>query len=606
MTMGLTAAGLTQGPEGALTPSRRPSRDNSSAFEAFDAAMAQSEDAPGEGDSRSDAAASRDSDATASDAATAKLADTASNPLLTRAGDRLASRMAASWLGVSGQESSRQNASSQLTSSPITSRQDSSTPASTSVWTLGGTADSSNVASSDASVAAAASQSASPRDPLAALLASPAGQSVDEAAPQPQPQPAPTTAASPASVPTDPRVRDAAPADGARQAANAADASIGQSLDASRPQSRPVSTDASSARRTTQSDDGDAAAPATAAMANAMGLPDQLLLAAQGAAMTQTTAPPVSAAPTRSADAGDPAASSAASSATAEAVARIGAALTAPAQPRANQPAVVEREPQTVSVHVVSQQSWLPPVDPNLSGGSQPQPQSFGESGAQSQKSSDGAVKGEATDLEPPAPAWSQSASLSSFAALTSGFGASAAASATSTGIHGAEATGAAASARQDLPAAPAPTLRRDLEITMTPQDLGGLQVKLKSAGDRLELAFVADRGETARMISDKTAALETQLTGAGLGLGGVAISASAAGDMSGAQTGGQGGQGSHTPSQAFGSAQGQNGGQSGGDSESTRQGRNSAGRERQDERNERGDVSRDARGPSGDRGLYL
>jgi len=599
MTMGLTAAGLTQGPEGALTPSRRPSRDNSSAFEAFDAAMAQSEDAPGEGDSRSDAAASRDSDATASDAATAKLADTASNPLLTRAGDRLASRMAASWLGVSGQESSRQNASSQLTSSPITSRQDSSTLASTPVWTLGGTADSSNDASSDASVAAAASQGASPRDPLAALLASPAGQSVDEAAPQPQPQPAPTTAASPASVPTDPRVRDAAPT-------APADASIGQSLDASRPQSRPVSTDAPSARRTTKSDDGDAAAPATAAMANAMGLPDQLLLAAQGAAMTQTAAPPVSAAPTRSADAGDPAASSAASSATAEAVARIGAALTAPAQPRANQPAVVEREPQTVSVHVVSQQSWLPPVDPNLSGGSQPQPQSFGESGAQSQKSSDGAVKGEATDLEAPAPAWSQPASLSSFAALTSGFGASAAASATSTGIHGAEATGAAASARQDLPAAPAPTLRRDLEITMTPQDLGGLQVKLKSAGDRLELAFVADRGETARMISDKTAALETQLTGAGLGLGGVAISASAAGDMSGAQTGGQGGQGSHTPSQAFGSAQGQNGGQSGGDSESTRQGRNSAGRERQDERNERGDVSRDARGPSGDRGLYL
>jgi len=605
MTMGLTAAGLTQGPEGALTPSRRPSRDNSSAFEAFGAALAQSEDAPGEGDPRSDAAA-RDSDATASGAATAKLADTAANPLLSRSGDRLASRMAASWLAVSGQESSRQNASSPLTSSPITSRQDSSTSASTPVWTFGMAADSSNGASSDASVAAAASQSASPRDPLAALLASPAGQSVDGAAPQPQP--AQTTAASPASVPTDPRVRDAAPtapADGARQAENAAGASIGRFLDASRPQSRVVSAEAPSARRTTQSDDGDAAAPATAALPNGMGLPDQLLLAAQGAAMTKTAASPASAAPTRSADASDSAASSAASSATAEAVARIGAALTAPAQPRANQPAAVEREPQTVSVHVVSQQSWLPPVDPNLSGGSQPQPQSFRESGAQSQKSSDGAAKGEAPALDSPTPASSQPASLSSFAALTSGFGASAA-SAPSTGIHAAEAPGAAASARLDLPAAPAPTLRRDLEITMTPQDLGGLQVKLKSAGDRLELAFVADRGETARMISDKTAALETQLTSAGLGLGGVAISASAAGDMSGAQTGGQGGQGSHTPSQAFGSAQDQNGGQSGGDSESTRQGRNFAGRERQDERNERGDVSRDARGPSGDRGLYL
>ncbi len=84
----------------------------------------------------------------------------------------------------------------------------------------------------------------------------------------------------------------------------------------------------------------------------------------------------------------------------------------------------------------------------------------------------------------------------------------------------------------RDLPSAPTPAVRRDLEITLTPQDLGGLQVKLKSSGDRLELSFVADRGETARMISDKSAALESQLHDAGIGLGGVAISSSAAGHV--------------------------------------------------------------------------
>ena len=47
----------------------------------------------------------------------------------------------------------------------------------------------------------------------------------------------------------------------------------------------------------------------------------------------------------------------------------------------------------------------------------------------------------------------------------------------------------------------------------------------MKSAGDRLELAFVADRGETARLISDKSAALTSQLHDAGIGLGGIDIS---------------------------------------------------------------------------------
>ena len=51
--------------------------------------------------------------------------------------------------------------------------------------------------------------------------------------------------------------------------------------------------------------------------------------------------------------------------------------------------------------------------------------------------------------------------------------------------------------------------------------------MKMKSAGNRLEIAFVADKGETARMISDKSATLESQLQGAGIGLGGIDISSS-------------------------------------------------------------------------------
>ncbi len=45
-----------------------------------------------------------------------------------------------------------------------------------------------------------------------------------------------------------------------------------------------------------------------------------------------------------------------------------------------------------------------------------------------------------------------------------------------------------------------------------------------------LELAFVADRGETARLISDKSAALTSQLHGAGIGLGGIDITSAPSG----------------------------------------------------------------------------
>lgn len=77
-------------------------------------------------------------------------------------------------------------------------------------------------------------------------------------------------------------------------------------------------------------------------------------------------------------------------------------------------------------------------------------------------------------------------------------------------------------------PHASAPARRRDLEITLAPEDLGGLAVRMKTAGDRLEIAFVADKGDTARLIDDKSAGLASQLRGAGLGLGGLDISVTA------------------------------------------------------------------------------
>jgi len=78
-------------------------------------------------------------------------------------------------------------------------------------------------------------------------------------------------------------------------------------------------------------------------------------------------------------------------------------------------------------------------------------------------------------------------------------------------------------------PSLPATAARRDLEITLAPKEWGGLSVRMKSAGDRLDIAFVADREETARMIADQSPALTHQLNGAGVGLGGVEISSVAA-----------------------------------------------------------------------------
>ncbi|WP_298356133.1 flagellar hook-length control protein FliK [Rhodoblastus sp.] len=87
---------------------------------------------------------------------------------------------------------------------------------------------------------------------------------------------------------------------------------------------------------------------------------------------------------------------------------------------------------------------------------------------------------------------------------------------------------GAGPAAAAPAPEPSAPARRRDLEITLVPKDLGGLAVRMKAAGDRLEIAFVADKCDTARLIDDKSAGLASQLRGAGLGLGGLDISVTA------------------------------------------------------------------------------
>lgn len=74
---------------------------------------------------------------------------------------------------------------------------------------------------------------------------------------------------------------------------------------------------------------------------------------------------------------------------------------------------------------------------------------------------------------------------------------------------------------------APGAVLRRDLDVALEPADLGGLAVRLKSRGDRLEIAFVAQRDDTARLIDSAGGRLALQLRDAGLGSGGLEVSVS-------------------------------------------------------------------------------
>jgi flagellar hook-length control protein FliK len=261
-----------------------------------------------------------------------------------------------------------------------------------------------------------------------------------------------------------------------------------------------------------------------------------------------------------------------------------------------------EGEPQegtATAIHVVAQQTWLQPFSPVFSPGLSRQaaadravlerPQAAGgkteeSDGANTADSADGkdaaAVE---TDSQLPPVSAPEKTPQTPFASVLSSGGANLAPGRGELSKPAAAAAAASTSddTQRSLMAAP----RRDLEITLAPKELGGLEVRMKSAGDRLELAFVADRGETARLISDKSAALTSQLHDAGIGLGGIDISSAASGP---------GGSGDAPPA-----------GKPSADSHPAPQRQNSSGRDRQDRENETDDQTGDAR-PRGERGFYL
>lgn len=281
-----------------------------------------------------------------------------------------------------------------------------------------------------------------------------------------------------------------------------------------------------------------------------------------------------------------------------DAVARIGAALAgiaaAPAvqvSPDANEK--TERDPSLgegamVSVHVVAQKTWLPPVSPTPSidprrlsspDAAAPQaPRATAEKFAETETKA--ALAGEARDTPVTAPpADARPGGLSGLATATP---ASSHAPLVEDGAKPADAS-AATAAHPSVPSASAPAPRRDLEITMAPKDLGGLEVRMKSAGDRLELAFVTERDETARMIADRSGALASHLHGAGLGLGGVEISSAASSGQGGGDAASSSGSGSDQPPQS----------------------RTPSGRNRQERSDGAHDQTSDPR-DRGDRGLFL
>jgi flagellar hook-length control protein FliK len=293
-----------------------------------------------------------------------------------------------------------------------------------------------------------------------------------------------------------------------------------------------------------------------------------------------------------------------------DSVALIGAALASPGarsavgaqQAAASDPSLKEAEETpyeatTTAIHVVAQQTWLPPVSPAFSPGLSRQaaadhaaPET---SQAASGKTKDLAGDKEAAAIEtkssvPTADSAPEKAPQTPFASVLSSGGGKFEPGRGEAPKPAATAAPTPTASSDAPPTILAATPRKDLEITLAPKELGGLEVRMKSAGDRLELAFVADRGETARMISDKSAALASQLHGAGLGQGGIDISSTASGQGGGGEGPPGGGRSPHPSS---------------GEQPARRQ--ESQGRDRQDRNNETNKQTGDA--PSrGQRGLYL
>jgi hypothetical protein len=251
----------------------------------------------------------------------------------------------------------------------------------------------------------------------------------------------------------------------------------------------------------------------------------------------------------------------------------------------------IETPAAPTAVHIGELKTWLPPVAPEgaalSSAGRAPTPT------GKAQNATTAASPGAALATKDAAPSTAPAPSAPLAAASAAGPAAPAPAL-PSAPKPKASTTGAAPPPATLAPAAPAP--RRDLEITLTPKELGGLAVRMKSAGDRLEIAFVADKGDTARLIDDKSAGLASQLRGAGLGLGGldISVAAKSADHLSGglAANGGA----------SFGAPQNGGSGQQG-----AAPPRSGAVRESREEfKDEAGEKASVRGGADGDGGLYL
>jgi hypothetical protein len=169
---------------------------------------------------------------------------------------------------------------------------------------------------------------------------------------------------------------------------------------------------------------------------------------------------------------------------------------------------------------------------------------------------------------------------------------------------------GAASAAAPSVELAAAPRTsgpRRDLDVTLEPEHLGGLAVRLKSIGDRLDISIVADKTDTARLIGDHSLNLESQLHNAGLGAGGLSISVEARADGGpGGEAQGQGpGQGQDHASRHGADADAQGGWREEGGAGPRRQGTSSQKEEQGHGGLGDGRLGAADRG-AGDGGLYL
>jgi hypothetical protein len=248
------------------------------------------------------------------------------------------------------------------------------------------------------------------------------------------------------------------------------------------------------------------------------------------------------------------------------------------------------REESPTKVFVMSQRTWLEPVRPDFVSEQQ---------GADSPSDAATPVPAEAAAQPRSQPAdaplsANASALIPQTRAENSTFPVSGAA----------RPTVASATAADPAPAPRAAALRRDLDVTLEPRDLGGLALRLKSVGDRLEIAFVADKADTARMIGDSSGALASQLRDAGLGLGGVAISIETKTDGAASAGADQLGHGSFGGAQAQGNGHGN--GQGGGEPDAVQRRQQIFGGGRQEQRDESVGNGDGARARRDDRGLYL